>query len=247
MIEKSMLIETEYGDMETFIKHPDEGGPFPVVIFLMDAPGMRLELHDMARRLATSGYYVALPNLYYRTDPNFILDFADKTETSRIKMYEQMNSLTNALVCTDIKKILDNVEGDYHANVQLCGTVGYCMSGPFAFAAIANFPTEIKASASMHGVRLCTDQDDSPHLDAKNILGEMYFGCAEIDEHAPQEMIDKLDAHLSKTDINYRIEIYPKTDHGFVFPDRMAKYNPNAAETHWTRILSLFERNLKRS
>ena len=86
-----MLIETEYGDMETFVKHPDEGGPFPVVIFLMDAPGMRLELHDMARRLATSGYYVALPNLYYRTDPNFILDFADKTETSRIKMYEQMN------------------------------------------------------------------------------------------------------------------------------------------------------------
>ncbi len=32
----------------------------------MDAPGIREELYDMARRLATVGYYVLLPNLYYR-------------------------------------------------------------------------------------------------------------------------------------------------------------------------------------
>ena len=62
MIEKSTLINSWDGEMETFIKYPDEEGPFPVIIFLMDAPGMRAELHDMASRLATSGYYVALPN-----------------------------------------------------------------------------------------------------------------------------------------------------------------------------------------
>ena len=32
----------------------------------MDAPAIREELRDMARRLASSGYYVMLPNLYYR-------------------------------------------------------------------------------------------------------------------------------------------------------------------------------------
>ena len=246
MIEKSVKIKTEYGEMETFAKHPDEGGPFPLVLFLMDAPGMRPELHDMASRLASNGYYVALPNLYYRTDPNFVLDFDDTTQASRDKMYEHMNSLTNAMVCSDIASILEYAEHDNDANSEVCGTVGYCMSGPFAFAAIAKFPSTIKAAASLHGVRLFTDKEDSPHLAAERITGEMYFGCAEIDEHAPQEMIDKLDAHLSKTNINYRIEIYPNTDHGFVFPDRMAKYNRDAAETHWTRILSLFARNIKR-
>tara|TARA_B100001093_G_C26077728_1_gene697285 strand:- start:183 stop:545 length:363 start_codon:yes stop_codon:yes gene_type:complete len=119
------------------------------------------------------------------------------------------------------------------------------MSGPFAFAAIAKFPSTIKAAASMHGVRLFTDKDDSPHLAAERITGEMYFGCAEIDEHAPQKMIDELDGHLSKTAVNYRIEIYPKTEHGFVFPDRLAKYDRIASETHWTRLLSLFERNIR--
>jgi carboxymethylenebutenolidase len=32
----------------------------------MDAPGWREELRDMARRLASVGYFVVLPNLYYR-------------------------------------------------------------------------------------------------------------------------------------------------------------------------------------
>jgi carboxymethylenebutenolidase len=51
--------------METFICHPDRGA-HPPVLFLMDAPGHPRELYDMARRLATVGYYVMLPNLYYR-------------------------------------------------------------------------------------------------------------------------------------------------------------------------------------
>ena len=89
MIEKSVKIKTEYGEMETFVKHPDEGGPFPLIIFLMDAPGMRPELHFMACRLAVSGYYVVLPNLYYRTDPDFVLDFEGLNQTSIDKMFEK--------------------------------------------------------------------------------------------------------------------------------------------------------------
>ena len=66
MIERDVDIQTDDGLMNSFITYPDEGGPFPVVLFYMDAPGKREELHDMARRIATVGYYVVLPNLYYR-------------------------------------------------------------------------------------------------------------------------------------------------------------------------------------
>ena len=66
MIEKEIDLQTRDGAMNTFITHPEEGGPHPLVIFYMDAPGKREELHDMARRIATVGYYVMLPNLYYR-------------------------------------------------------------------------------------------------------------------------------------------------------------------------------------
>ena len=56
MIEHNLDIRTADGAMNTFITHPEEGGPFPVVLFYMDAPGKREELHDMARRIATVGY-----------------------------------------------------------------------------------------------------------------------------------------------------------------------------------------------
>ena len=65
MIEQTVDIATEGGSMETFICRPERGGPFPVVLLLMDAPGIREELRDMARRLGTVGYYLLLPNLYY--------------------------------------------------------------------------------------------------------------------------------------------------------------------------------------
>ena len=41
MIEKEIDIATADGDMNTFITHPEEEGPHPVVLFLMDAPGKR--------------------------------------------------------------------------------------------------------------------------------------------------------------------------------------------------------------
>src|SRR5208282_1848100 len=66
MIEQTIDIPTKDGAMETFITHPERGGPYPPVLLMMDAPGIREELRMMARRLATVGYYVLLPNLYYR-------------------------------------------------------------------------------------------------------------------------------------------------------------------------------------
>ena len=117
------------------------------------------------------------------------------------------------------------------------------MSGPFAFAAAAEFPDRIRASASLHGVRLFSDAADSPHHDAHKIQGEMYFGCAQTDEWAPPEMVDGLEKYLATTGIAYRVEWYPNTHHGFVFPLREGLYDKPSAERHWARLFSLFRRN----
>ena len=239
MIDRDIDIQTKDGAMNTFVTHPDEDGPHPVVLFLMDAPGKREELHDMARRLGSVGYYVMLPNLFYRRLREFNVE-----SSSREEMFEHIHSLSNAMVCEDILALLDFAESDSAARDGKTGCVGYCMSGPFAFAAAAAFPDRIAASASFHGVRLCVDAKDSPHLDAEKIRGEMYFGCAETDEYAPKQMIDDLEIHLAGTGINYRIEVYPGTEHGFVFPLRRGKYHKASAERHWERLLAMFDRCL---
>ena len=126
----------------------------------------------------------------------------------------------------------------------MVGVVGYCMSGPFAFALAAQAADRVAAAASFHGVRLATEALDSPHLTAAQVRGELYFGCAETDEWAPKEMIDALDEHLAGTDVRYRIEWYPGTHHGFVFPLRAGMYEKASAERHWERLFDLFGRNL---
>ena len=238
MIEQELDLATQDGAMNTFITRPDGAGPYPLVVFLMDAPGKREELHDMARRIATVGYCVMLPNLYYRRVREFVM-----APDRREEMFGHMNSLTNAMACQDNQVLLDHAAQEQAVSDGPVGCVGYCMSGPFAFAAAAHFNDRILASASLHGVRLYSDADDSPHLDAHKIQGEMYFGCAETDEWAPREMIDGLENYLADSGCRFQVEWYPGTHHGFVFPQREGMYDKAAAERHWARLFELFRRN----
>jgi carboxymethylenebutenolidase len=242
LIEAEVDIETRDGLMNTFVVHPEEDGPFPPVLFYMDAPGKRGELHDMARRIAAVGYLVVLPNLYYRKDRDYRIEPGEKgTE----RMFAMMNSLTNTLVVQDTEKLIEFVDAHAEARPGPMGAVGYCMSGPFVFAAAAHYGERFAATASIYGANLISDQPDSAHLRAAEIKGEIYFACAEIDRWAPREQIDELETILSKAGINYRLEWYPGAEHGFAFPKRAGVYHKPSAERHWERLFALFERNLK--
>ena len=109
MIEHHIDIATRDGAMNTFITHPEEGGPFPVVFFYMDAPGKREELHDMARRLGTVGYYVVLPNLYYRTVREFDFTQGEPAETFK-RMFELMGTLSDDLVGGDTETLFAHAD-----------------------------------------------------------------------------------------------------------------------------------------
>lgn len=243
MIERDFDIPTADGAMNSFVVHPEEGGPHPVVLFYMDAPGKREELHDMARRLASAGYYVVLPNLYYRRTRAF--ELRERTPEAMEAMYALMDSLDNALAVRDTQAMLQFIASDPAADPTRVGAVGYCMSGPFVFAAAAAFPERLRAIASIHGARMVTDRDDSPHRLAPRIRCETYVACAETDKWAPPEAVAVLQAALDAAGTPYRLEWYPGAQHGFVFPRRTGIYDRPSAERHWERLFALFGRNLK--
>ena len=245
MIEHHIDIRTADGLMNTFVTHPEEGGPHPVVLFYMDAPGKREELHDMARRIATTGYCVVLPNLYYRKTREFVMV---RDEEGYKRMFAMMEHLKTDLVMQDTHAMLQYVDSLPAAKADAIGAVGYCMSGPFVYAAAGNFPNRIKCAASIYGVRLATDDPGSPHLLSEKVKGELYFACAETDKYAPKEMIDRLEAHLkSVPSLRSRVEWYPGTEHGFAFPLRAGIFNKQSAERHWERLFALFKRTLTAS
>lgn len=241
MAEQEVSITTDEGQMVTFVAHPDEVGPHPVVVFLMDAPGKRDLLRDMARRIATHGYYVMLPNLYYRTTEAFELDWG--SEDSLARMGELMHKLGNRMVARDVGALFAHAERAPEANATRAGIVGYCMSGPFALWAAAEHAPRVHAVASFYGVRLHVDKSDSPHHRLGEITGEVYLGAAEFDDWVPLDMVDRFEAALQQAGTRGRVERYWGKHHGFAFDDRPA-YDPAADRRHWRALLSLFDHNL---
>jgi carboxymethylenebutenolidase len=244
MIEQSLDIATKDGAMETFLVRPERGS-HPVVFFLMDAPGIREELRDMARRLATVGYHVLLPNLYYRAGRDTVYgpQVLEHGSSEHQRMRAVRTTMTIPPVMDDIAAMLAFVDGGNAPMRAPAGVHGYCMSGPYALAAAARYPDRIAAAASFYGTWLVSDAPESPHRSLAKVKGELYIACAEHDELAPLPMVEELRGLLQRAGGPAELELYKGVHHGFAFPQRKV-YDKPAAERHWERLIALYRRRL---
>jgi carboxymethylenebutenolidase len=245
MIEETVDITTADGPMETFLCRPERGESCPAVFLLMDAPGIREELRDMARRLATVGYYVLLPNLYYRAgrDTIFGPDVLKEGTAEHTRMRAVRTKMTIPPVMHDVAAMLAFIDRQDAVTPGAVGCHGYCMSGPYALAAAARYPDRIAAAASFYGTWLVSEAQESPHLSFGKVKGELYIACAEHDALAPLPMVEELQGWFTRAGVAGEIEMYPGVHHGFAFPQRWC-YDKPAAERHWERLLALYRRRL---
>ncbi len=225
---------------------PDPGdhgdGPHPVVVMYMDAPGIREELRNFARRIAAQGYYAVLPDLYYRL--GFLrFNLAKRTDKMTEMIFAAWHSLTNEGVASDTGALLAALGEDDAASDGPMGSVGYCMSGAFVTTVAGRFPDRFAANVSLYGVYIVTENDDSPHLLAPRIEGEMYYAFAEHDHWVPDNVIPDLAAALDASGVPHQIETFPGTEHGFAFPERPVYHEPSA-EIVWGKMFDLYARVL---
>lgn len=239
-------IKTSDGTMDAKLFLPEGQGQVPAVILLTDAFGIRPVFEAMARRLASVGYVVLLPNVYYREGraplPNLHGSFAD--EAFRNRIMGLIGTLTPERVRTDAAAELDFLAAQPRVKGSRVGVAGYCMSGAIAVRMAAYFPERIAAAASFHGGRLATDAPDSPHLLVGKVKGELYFGHADQDGSMPAEAIARLEAALKQAGVKARSELYAGARHGYAV-EGSAAYDKVASERHWSTLLELFDRNLE--
>jgi len=239
MIETEVDIDTADGAMKTFIFRPQLAGPFPVVLYLMDAPSIRPALKDMASRLATSGYYVMLPYLFYRGGP--FREFGASDEDMHARR-ELMETVTPTNIVGDAEALLAVAADDAAAGDGRVGVVGFCMSGGLAVALARALPDRIGAAASVHGAWLVRDTPDSPHLGLDPVQAELYFAWVEDDPTAPLDTIPVMEQALDDAGVTYTIDRISDAVHGFAPAGE--RYDRRASELHWERVHALLQRNV---
>jgi carboxymethylenebutenolidase len=248
MSQASVTIPTPDGDARAFVFMPDNGrGPWPAAIIFMDAPAIRPALFEMGERLAQAGYYVVLPDLFWRAGPYPPLDIAaaragDPTQQA---LFAKLRASTdNERAMRDAKAVLDWLPSQPQAKAGKVGVTGYCMGGGIALRAAGTFPDRIAAAASFHGGNLATEEANSPHLLAPKMTAKVLVAGADEDRSYPEEQNVRLAAALKDARVAAAVSIWKGAKHGWV-PTDMPVHNPEAAERHWKELIALFDETLK--
>ena len=237
-MKRTIEIETVDGISAATI-HGHAGGGAPGVILYMDAFGPRQALWAMADRLASSGYVVLVPDLFYRFGSYGPYDArtAFSEEKTRAELMGMLGGTSQDMTRRDTAAFLRVLD---EAGVgRRVGAVGYCMGGARALNAAAAYPDRIAAAASFHGGHLASDAHDSPHRHASTIVGRVYVGSAGVDQSFPPEQAARLAEALRAAEVDHAIENYVGMRHGWCMPDH-GVFDPAGAERHWKRLLTFF-------
>jgi carboxymethylenebutenolidase len=237
-------VTTQDGNCTVRLFTPDGDGPWPGVVMYPDAGGVRDTFYDMAAHLASYGYAVLLPDVYYRSGDWAPFDmstaFGDADERKRLM--SMIGSVTPMKMAMDAGAFFDYLAGRAEVSGDRFGTTGYCMGGRTSLVVAGRLPERVAAAASFHGGGLVTDSDDSPHLRADQIQAAIYVGAAQNDHSFTTDQAEQLEKALTAAGVEHKIEIY-RAGHGFAVPDN-PPYDAAAAERHWTATRDFFQANL---
>jgi carboxymethylenebutenolidase len=233
-------ITTHDGLCPSYVFRPDGTGPWPGVLVFMDGIGIRPAMLAVGERLAKNGYFVLLPDLFYRAGPyepmnaKTIFSDPDQVKVLREKFFSKVSV---PLTMSDTKAFLEYMSTEPDVKAGGIATTGYCMGGRMSLTAAGTYPEKIVAAAAYHPGGVVTDAPDSPHLLAPKMKAHVYVGGASEDQSFTDEQRKTLDEALTKAGVDHVVEKYP-AKHGWVLTDTPV-YDADSAERHWKTLLDM--------
>ncbi len=246
-----MMIEVDAaaGVAEAYVARAgDASGPLPGVLLFMDAIGLRPQLQAMADRIASWGYVVLVPNVFYRhgraadlAPRRPLLEEWDRADFFAEAM-PRVRGLTPALSAPDTVAWIAALTRITGASARL-GVVGYCMGARLATRAACDHPDRVAACAGFHGGGLASDAADSPHLGLPHARAEFLYGHADGDASMGRADVARLDRALGAAGLRATTAVYPGARHGYTMADT-AVYDAAASERHFEELRGLLARTI---
>lgn len=235
-------ITTRDGLCRSHVFTPRTGtGPWPAVLMYMDGIAIRPAMLEVAERMAQQGFYVLLPDLFYRSGVYEPFDaktlFSDPVKRQDL-MDNYFAKATPEAVMSDTEAFLAYLSRQPEVRPGRIAVVGYCLGGRMVIYAAGTYPEHIAAVASFHPGGLVTDAPNSPHTFVPRIKARVLVAAATDDRSLPEEAKTRFEQALREARIDHRMETWP-AHHGWVFTDTES-YDAAQADRHFKVSAELF-------
>jgi len=241
-LEETIDTMTDDGEMAVVVTRPTAEGDHPVVLFFIDAPGLRPATREFMATLAGHGYTVITPDLHHRQGR--LLHYEPKDTAADPELVKEIWGWIGAM--TD-----DQIQHDGERALAAAGvpddapfaTIGFCLGARAVYKAMERNPTRVVAGAGWHPSFLVDDTPESPHLTAGGLDRPLYLGIGEEDTIQSIAMHQKFLDAVEPLD-HVQVKTFAGADHGYSWPG-YPNFHEEAASTSWSATLEIFAQQLK--
>jgi len=214
--ETEIVVPAPDGEILATVISPVDGGPRPGVLLYTDIFQRTESTLRTARRLASAGFLVVVPDIYPRGDvAGVALEFDDPGKQRGLAGAAAM---TTVQFDSDRIAVLDAME--QRADIDGLLAVGFCIGGHLAFRAA--FDARIAATVcfyptGLHNGALCGDADAGSLPAAAAIQGRLMIVFGSHDPHVPSDARLAIASALYQAGLDdLELHVYRGGEHAFM-------------------------------
>ncbi len=230
--ESTINVETDGTSLPVFLAEPG-GAINGRVIIIHDIYGANDFYHDLARRLAASGFSAYLPDLFVRQ--------GKLPEQTREYARARGGMLSYPQALADIAKLITHQGEDEH-----WGAVGFCMGGTLVMH-LASVEPRLSAGVVYYGFpanpTITANRPTEPMRDTSLVAAPLLGFWGDQDHGVGMNNVEMYSNLLETAGKDKEFHIYPGRPHGFLTFDESSD-NYQDSKDSWCRALSFFETRL---
>jgi len=226
-------IRVQDSAMDVYVDGPARSKPGPAIILMYHRGGIDEFTKHVVGRLVSAGYVVAAPEISHRCP-------------QEIPIADRKALLKDAEVVADIQATLDYLRSRPDVAPDQIAIMGHCMGGRVALLAAGSLP-DFRGAIAYYGgsvEKSWGNEGPTPMELLRNIPCPVIGFYGNKDVHPSPEIVDQIDAELTKHGIAHEFHRYPDAGHGFQNPARKTPEERHAAEDSWNKTFAFLRKVL---
>jgi len=226
------VIRTSHVDLKVngnnayaFVAEPDDNAQHPGVVLIQEWWGIEPHIRDLAQRLATEGFVVAVPDLYHGK-------VATEPDDAQKMMMTIANNIDKA--AKEIIGALNTVKAMPNVEPKKLGLIGFCVGGLLTFIVAARYP-DLGAAVPFYAYGYDPKPEDITNVNAPVLA---IYG-----KQDPSVSPEKVEQVYKETGKDYTQKVYD-AGHAFMNPDHGAGDEQSAADA-WRVMVNFLREHLR--